>query len=47
MLIQFDATDEESPLLHSDFTNPNFCCRVDLRETPTKSKTFLFVHLKI
>jgi len=29
MLLQFDVTDEESLLLRSDFTYPNFCCLVD------------------
>jgi len=35
-LLQFDATDEELSLLHFDFTYLNFCCRLILRETPSK-----------
>jgi len=33
---RIDATDEESPLLHSDFTYPNFCCRVGFARNANK-----------
>jgi len=29
MLLEFDAADEESPLLLFDFTYPNSCCWFD------------------
>jgi len=38
MLLKFDATDEESPLLLYDFTYLNFGCQVDFGETPTKTQ---------